>query len=552
VNRLQFHRSLLIICILSNICVAGVTGATATVSELDEPDRLLATTDSAGVHTAESSYAGAEPRQENPDSVLESGNTTRPASQLLDPVVDRLIRSTEQIESGNYDEAQQLLGDEYDEKVSSYMELYRVAQPDNTQVQEREILLSETSAKQVEYAGIISEYKQTQSEYQFAKLENDHEREQRLARDLKRLSRELQQREQIIVGNYNQISDELQSSAINIRQKTGEIEAQTRDTVGQELPSLRVEDSPETALAGTIIRSSGQVEIADEPASSVSIRMYLEGELLVQTRSNDDGAYVIRGPVPADVPVGSNNLSVVAGEGDTGLIAVSEQNALTVREAEPALTLRAVREEATSAQEETTEQEVGAAEQAGQNVTIFGELLATPEAGIAGQNVSIIIEDEQQETVRTGPSGNYGATIELNESVADTDSVTITAIFDGEGTSVNSAEVSANLNLQRERSIPVDTLISIFTVFIGIAAGIGGSYGIYRYRQDTSGTEFNPESIDPGTIDPGVAPLDSCAGGRPRGRELRGRPRVAPLDSSDVNQDNENSSDPIWDEKEDS
>jgi hypothetical protein len=552
VNRLQFHRSLLIICILSNICVAGVTGATATVSELDEPDRLLATTDSAGVHTAESSYAGAEPRQENPDSVLESGNTTRPASQLLDPVVDRLIRSTEQIESGNYDEAQQLLGDEYDEKVSSYMELYRVAQPDNTQVQEREILLSETSAKQVEYAGIISEYKQTQSEYQFAKLENDHEREQRLARDLKRLSRELQQREQIIVGNYNQISDELQSSAINIRQKTGEIEAQTRDTVGQELPSLTVDDSPETALAGTIIRSSGQVEIADEPASSVSIRMYLEGELLVQTRSNDDGAYVIRGPVPADVPVGSNNLSVVAGEGDTGLIAVSEQNALTVREAEPALTLRAVREEATSAQEETTEQEVGAAEQAGQNVTIFGELLATPEAGIAGQNVSIIIEDEQQETVRTGPSGNYGATIELNESVADTDSVTITAIFDGEGTSVESAEVSANLNLQRERSIPVDTLISIFTVFIGIAAGIGGSYGIYRYRQDTSGTEFNPENIDPGTIDPGVAPLDSCAGGRPRGRELRGRPRVAPLDSSDVNQDNENSSDPIWDEKEDS
>lgn len=551
-NRLQFHRSLLIICILSNICVAGVTGATATVSELDEPDRLLATTDSAGVHTAESSYAGAEPRQENPDSVLESGNTTRPASQLLDPVVDRLIRSTEQIESGNYDEAQQLLGDEYDEKVSSYMELYRVAQPDNTQVQEREILLSETSAKQVEYAGIISEYKQTQSEYQFAKLENDHEREQRLARDLKRLSRELQQREQIIVGNYNQISDELQSSAINIRQKTGEIEAQTRDTVGQELPSLTVDDSPETALAGTIIRSSGQVEIADEPASSVSIRMYVEGELLVQTRSNDDGAYVIRGPVPADVPVGSNNLSVVAGEGDTGLIAVSEQNALTVREAEPALTLRAVREEATSVQEETTEQEVGAAEQAGQNVTIFGELLATPEAGIAGQNVSIIIEDEQQETVRTGPSGNYGATIELNESVADTDSVTITAIFDGEGTSVESAEVSANLNLQRERSIPVDTLVSIFTVFIGIAAGIGGSYGIYRYRQDTSGTEFNPENIDPGTIDPGVAPLDSCAGGRPRGRELRGRPRVAPLDSSDVNQDNENSSDPIWDEKEDS
>lgn len=551
-NRLQFHRSLLIICILSNICVAGVTGATATVSELDEPDRLLATTDSAGVHTAESSYAGAEPRQENPDSVLESGNTTRPASQLLDPVVDRLIRSTEQIESGNYDEAQQLLGDEYDEKVSSYMELYRVAQPDNTQVQEREILLSETSAKQVEYAGIISEYKQTQSEYQFAKLENDHEREQRLARDLKRLSRELQQREQIIVGNYNQISDELQSSAINIRQKTGEIEAQTRDTVGQELPSLTVDDSPETALAGTIIRSSGQVEIADEPASSVSIRMYVEGELLVQTRSDDDGAYVIRGPVPADVPVGSNNLSVVAGEGDTGLIAVSEQNALTVREAEPALTLRAVREEATSVQEETTEQEVGAAEQAGQNVTIFGELLATPEAGIAGQNVSIIIEDEQQETVRTGPSGNYGATIELNESVADTDSVTITAIFDGEGTSVESAEVSANLNLQRERSIPVDTLVSIFTVFIGIAAGIGGSYGIYRYRQDTSGTEFNPENIDPGTIDPGVAPLDSCAGGRPRGRELRGRPRVAPLDSSDVNQDNENSSDPIWDEKEDS
>lgn len=551
-NRLQFHRSLLIVCILSSICVAGVTGATATVSELDEPDRLLATTDSAGVHTAESSYAGAEPRQENPDSVLESGNTTRPASQLLDPVVDRLIRSTEQIESGNYDEAQQLLGDEYDEKVSSYMELYRVAQPDNTQVQEREILLSETSAKQVEYAGIISEYKQTQSEYQFAKLENDHEREQRLARDLKRLSRELQQREQIIVGNYNQISDELQSSAINIRQKTGEIEAQTRDTVGQELPSLTVDDSPETALAGTIIRSSGQVEIADEPASSVSIRMYVEGELLVQTRSDDDGAYVIRGPVPADVPVGSNNLSVVAGEGDTGLIAVSEQNALTVREAEPALTLRAVREEATSVQEETTEQEVGAAEQAGQNVTIFGELLATPEAGIAGQNVSIIIEDEQQETVRTGPSGNYGATIELNESVADTDSVTITAIFDGEGTSVESAEVSANLNLQRERSIPVDTLVSIFTVFIGIAAGIGGSYGIYRYRQDTSGTEFNPENIDPGTIDPGVAPLDSCAGGRPRGRELRGRPRVAPLDSSDVNQDNENSSDPIWDEKEDS
>ena len=551
-NRLQFHRSLLIICILSNICVAGVTGATATVSELDEPDRLLATTDSAGVHTAESSYAGAEPRQENPDSVLESGNTTRPASQLLDPVVDRLIRSTEQIESGNYDEAQQLLGDEYDEKVSSYMELYRVAQPDNTQVQEREILLSETGAKQVEYANIMSEYKQMQSEYQFAKLENDHERERRLARELKRLNRELQQREQIIVGNYNQISDELQSSAINIRQKTGEIEAQTRDTVGQELPSLTVEDSPETALAGTIIRSSGQVEIADEPASSVSIRMYVEGELLVQTRSNDDGAYVIRGPVPADVPVGSNNLSVVAGEGDTGLIAVSEQNALTVREAEPALTLRAVREEATSVQEETTEQEVGAAEQAGQNVTVFGELLATPEAGIAGQNVSIIIEDEQQETVRTGPSGNYGATIELNESVADTDSVTITAIFDGEGTSVESAEVSANLNLQRERSIPVDTLISIFTVFIGIAAGIGGSYGIYRYRQDTSGTEFNPENIDPGTIDPGVAPLDSCAGGRPRGRELRGRPRVAPLDSSDVNQDNENSSDPIWDEKEDS
>ena len=504
-NRSQLHRSLLAICVISNIFIVGVTGATATVSEPDDQDRLLATAGSAGVHTHESAYAVAEPRHENPDSVSESGNTTRPKSQLLDPIVDRLIRSTEKIESGNYDEAQQLLGDDYDEEVSSYMELHRVTQPDNTQVQEREILLSETGAKQVEYAEIISEYKQTQSEYQFAQLENNPEREERLARELKRLSRELEQREGIIVGNYNQISDELQPSAISIRQKTNEIEAQTRDTVGQELPSLTVEDSPETALAGTIISSSGQVEIGDEPASSVSIRMYLEGERLAQTRSNDNGEYVIRGPAPAEIPVGSNNLSIVAGGGDTGLISVSEQKNLTVREAEPALTLRAVREEATSLQEEEV------TEQAGQNVTIFGELLATPEAGIAGQNVSILIEGEQQETVRTGPDGRYSTRIELNESVIDTNSVTINAIFDGEGTSVESAEVSASLNLPGDRSIPVDRLVSLFSVFIGITAGIGGSYGIYRYRQDTSGAELNPENTDPDTIDPGVATVDSSA-----------------------------------------
>jgi hypothetical protein len=506
------------------MCVTGVTGATTTVSESNESDRLLTTGDSTGVYANESSYAGTEPRHENPDSVSESGNITRLRSQLFDRVVDRLIRSTEQIESGNYDKAQQLLGDDYDKRVSSYMELYRVSQPDNTQVQQRKILLSETAAKQIEYADIVSEYKQTQSEYQFAQLENNPEREERLARELKRLSREIDEREQIIVGNYNEISNELRSNANSIRQKTNEVETQTQDTVGQELPSLTVEDSPETALAGTIISSSGQVKIDDEPASSVSIRMYLEEELLVQTRSNDDGSYVISGPVPADIPVGSNNLSITAGEGDTGLISISEQKNLTVREAEPALTLRAVREEATSPQEEES------AEQVGQNVTIFGELLATPEAGIAGQNVSIFIQGEQQETVQTGPSGNYGARIELSESVADTDSVTITAVFDGEGTSVESAEVSANLNLQRERSISVDTLISIFTVFIGIAAGLGGSYGIYRYRQDTSDTEFDPENIDPDTIDPGIASLESCA----------------------VHQDGKNPSGSAWDEEENS
>gem|GEM_PF-2038911 len=572
------RRLLVIGCLVLAITAVG---ASAVAAETREPLRT------AGAQIEGTQTNATQIQHERPDAARRTGNASALERRLAGQLTDRLNQSVRRIDAGNYEAAQRVVADPYDEQLLLYMDVYRTAvTADAEQVEQRERLFTETAELQSRYAKTLVEYQRIQNEYLGARQADNRDRAQRRARELRSLSRELRQTDESLTVRYQLLSDTTDASVATSSQiitgTTEEISQQTNQfvqevytpttlsadaratgsfsrpiritgqlsapedappsgnatflvngrphsgsiasdgsfvlryrpmtapagstsvpiayapddaalylpssttvatTITQESPTIAVRNATTTARRGSTVAVSGRITVDDVAVSNTSVALYLGERQVSETRTDGDAEYRLRTELPANISTGSQTFSIRTGDADTALASVSEARTFTVEETDTRLTLSAVRREGT--------------------VVVSGRLLTAEGTGVSRQDVSVSVNDGQQQAVQTGANGNYEVPFDIPQPAAEADSVPIQADFDGTGTNLNSASVSASLGQPGRSGLPGETTL-IVVLLGGLVTISGGGYGLFRYRKRGAETDgpMPPDAIDPRAASP--------------------------------------------------
>jgi hypothetical protein len=221
------RRLLVIGCLVLAITAVG---ASAVAAETREPLRT------AGAQIEGTQTNATQIQHERPDAARRTGNASALERRLAGQLTDRLNQSVRRIDAGNYEAAQRVVADPYDEQLLLYMDVYRTAvTADAEQVEQRERLFTETAELQSRYAKTLVEYQRIQNEYLGARQADNRDRAQRRARELRSLSRELRQTDESLTVRYQLLSDTTDASVATSSQiitgTTEEISQQTNQFV---------------------------------------------------------------------------------------------------------------------------------------------------------------------------------------------------------------------------------------------------------------------------------------------------------------------------------
>ena len=172
-------------------------------------------------------------------------------------------------------------------------------------------------------------------------------------------------------------------------------------------------ESTESASFERELSTEGRVVAGsqNQPAADVPVGLFLDGEELETTDTDEDGEFSVSTAIPRSVDSGTAEIEVRTLEADGAIDSASETGEIRI---EPVSTSLSVETDT----EATT----------GEDATIDGQLETADGQPVADATVDLAVDGEPVETVSTDDDGAFEATLALPE--ADDDSVTITASAD--------------------------------------------------------------------------------------------------------------------------
>ncbi|EMA70437.1 hypothetical protein C468_00355 [Halorubrum kocurii JCM 14978] len=247
---------------------------------------------------------------EDPETVAEDGDTEQIASHLSGRLGTLLGGSTRNISAAEYDQARSLVGDEYDEVLSQYVTVAGETEQEDT---------AETFATvqndTAELTALREEFETTRTEYEEAVAEGDTQRARQLARELARLSTEINVVTERLDKNLKSIENatgtDLESVRRNIesvRLTTAEI-SRTALQVELTATTITATAAPSTfsfqnatQLTGTL-RTTNGTPISNKP---VTIQV---GERSYNIKTDAEGSYTLTYR-PVFLPVNATSVPV--------------------------------------------------------------------------------------------------------------------------------------------------------------------------------------------------------------------------------------------------
>jgi len=277
-------------------------GATAGVVTADEPRTVLGDSADDRVTQRVSAFqaAGNETnssttQHENPLGASADGDTDGLAAYLSNSLANRINNSTLQLSRGEYERADSLVDDQYQEVLGQYVDVAGSADgsvdPDNLRAagQDQRRLVNETR-----------EFNDVYERYEEAKRSGDTERARRLARELDNLSenisRTTRSQRQNLQAIDNGSSADLNETIREIQRLSQNVEDRRREVVELEFvrTELDIEASGQRAsfrdpvtIRGGITDVNGS-ELADR---SVTIAV---GERTYTVRTDSEGEFLLR------------------------------------------------------------------------------------------------------------------------------------------------------------------------------------------------------------------------------------------------------------------
>ena len=228
----QRHQRLLICVVLSTILLLGSFGVVGAQQDLPNNSTNQST---------------EPPPHLNPDEIDTPGDLQGLEAFLRGSMNSRLEGSIANLNQQQYDQARELLGEEYNGDLSRYVEL---AEDVDTQ-QEAELFVSAQSEQRT-YIDRVEEYEETRSEYDQAREDGDQDRTRELAREVVRSAEQLNRDGRSLSETYrdlgNETSDEYTEQISEIEDRTEEARETRQAVIESELT--------ETTLSVTANRSS--------------------------------------------------------------------------------------------------------------------------------------------------------------------------------------------------------------------------------------------------------------------------------------------------------
>ena len=378
-------------------------------------------------------------RHENPDSVTEAANPSALERRFSGALTDRLAESARSIDAGEYDTAQELLADRYDEQLTLYMEVYRTAvTSDLERVEQQEALFAETAALQAQYAERLSEYRQVAAEYESAREANDRERAQRRARELSNITGDLRRIEQSLTPRYQAIAATTDGSTTTasrvVSTTTTETTQRTTERVQETYTATGVsaEASPSGSFADPV-RVTGQLTAAndDPPSGTVVFRV---NDRTVTTTVEPDGTFVL--PYrPTAIPDGPAQIPVSYVPDDAALYLPSQTTvSTTVTQSTPTVSI----------------DDASANGQVGSPVTAAGRV-TVDDTSVSNTSVTLRTGERTLAETQTDGDGNYRFDTRLPANVS-AGARTLSISVGGTGTALAPVSETTDLTVEETQT----------------------------------------------------------------------------------------------------
>jgi len=499
-------------------------------------------------------------RHEHPDDAAGEGDDEALADWLATELGQSLGDSTIQLSEGQYEQAESVVGDEYNDRLDQYVDVN--GDVDGGDDRTAPETFEQAQQNQRQFVTSVQTYRETREEYEQARANGNDQRARELARELNDIAENTSQSGQTLDRTYQNISetsgvdlDDERNTVETIRRDIEDTQSEIRETefldtqidvtvtapgssflapaemdgtvvdeegspvaaqrvriqvdgrtvgtttdengtfelayrpallpvdaaavdlelvpttdsvylpsnttvpitstaITQVSPEITISNATPTAAFGDTVNVTGRVQAEDVPADGIPVMVLVDSQYRTATvRTDANGEFGIATSLPADVPAGEQNLSVVYPREDRALASASTTQSLTVESTPTNLSI-------------TTEETPSGA------VTATGRLTTAAGDPIANQTVRLAVNGSTVDTVETNNDGRFQTTVNVSDVAPPTaDTVQLAAVYAQDGTNLEDARAATQVALISNTSSSILPLV--WRLFGGLLALVG-------------------------------------------------------------------------------
>jgi hypothetical protein len=196
----------IVVCLLILASVSAVGGAAGAAGTTPVAQSVVPTdsgSDSVGLLQTGRQINNSTVQHRNPDTVDESGNLTGTQSWLGDQLTQRLEGSSVQLSQGQYEQADGLVGEEFQSLVGQYVDV--AGETDEQPDEQSAETVRETADTQRDFVNETRSFDRLYRDYTQARERGNEQRARRIARDLGRIERNISTTAQNLTRNYGRV-----------------------------------------------------------------------------------------------------------------------------------------------------------------------------------------------------------------------------------------------------------------------------------------------------------------------------------------------------------
>ncbi|MDT3435487.1 hypothetical protein KZ498_11510 [Haloarcula sp. 1CSR25-25] len=441
-----------------------------------------------------------ETQQENPDEVDDGEYSDETATWLARNLASKLENSSISLSSGKYEQAQEILGDDYNDRLNQYVEVAGDTDSDATATTAGEYGAARDNQRQL--ANEVQRYQTQYTAYQEARESGNETRARVLARRMEQTAANVSDRSLQLNQNYNRIGNttsvDLSRAQARINETTQNVttvqsavreETLVGTTLTVQATSATASFTNPGAITGRLQTENGSV-VAEE---SITLRINNQTQTV---RTDSNGRFEIQYR-PRSVRLGQQRIQATY-DPSPGSVYLTDSDVFAIEVQQVSSTIRT---------------EYGPRNIAYNDIFNISATVTAGGFGVEGVPVEFVIGETVLAQAVTVPNGSVSSSIQFPATVSDGEQTVVARVsYDNRAISgANSESVITVIETPTELSLRVSTVEGGFLArgqfqttdgrpvpnrTIQIQAGDGDVQTVATEQNGTFQTTVNPSAGD--------------------------------------------------------